>query len=401
MATLFAPLRPPVFEETATMYFVTESAYLTREAALELSATSEMMTLPPEDLEPMPGDPDYTPPPSITPLSSSSGLSEVRLIQLRVTESTVTGISSRPLERHSCPSPSAHISGQFPPNQAFRVLGWNVDLDNITYLLIEDDPTKPQVWLRIPDLTVVQTSHNYLDTPTIACRTYVLQTSQTLGPVTATVSNAPNGTAATAAIPLPQIASATPPAPTSLRLEITEQDAVQQVLESVPELHNPEIEIHPEYIEIRGNIDLPGPLGTTIKGDVVINAELVQEDADLRVAIRSVSVAGRDITNTDDARQVENTINNWLNTLLIRRDVQSFEMREALLIINVLERQFSVFPELPEQTEESNATTIIPSASPIVTITLLVSTVTSTQPTTPLPVWTQTPSPTQSTSTGG
>jgi hypothetical protein len=395
VANLNSPLLPSVFEETATIYFVTESAYLTREAALELSATSEMMILPSDDDEPMPGDPDYTPPSTSTPMSSS-GASETLLVQLRVTPSTFTGISSRPLERYSCPSPAAHISGQFPPNHVFSILGWNVDLDNVTYLLIEDEPSQPQVWLRIPDLTSIEMSSNYLETPAITCRTYIAQITQSPEQITATMTVTMESITATATIPLPRIASATPPPPVLARLEITEQDAIQQVMESVPELRDPVIEISPDGLEIQGYINLPGPLGTTIRGDVVINAELVQEDTKLRVAIQSVTVAGRNITNTEDGQQVENTINNWLNILLVRRDLQSFELLDGLLIIDVLERQFSEFPQSAEQNDEpTNEMVATPSSTTV--LTLVVSTVTPSQPTTPLPMWTQTASPTGST----
>lgn len=406
LAVQFGPLRPIVFEETATLYFVTENAYFTREAALELSATSEMMTFPPEDLEPLPGDFDYTPPPSQT-LISSSGDRGTRLVQFRIEQSIAVGISLTPLERYNCPLSSSHISGLFPPNQEFQILGWNVDLDNVTYLLISDNPDELQIWLRVPDLSVIDTSVNYLETPTIACRTYTTRATS-ITELPATVEVATNGSASiTATLPLPQILSATPPPPVPVHLEITEEDAIQQVQDSVPELHNPQIEITPQNLDIQGYIDLPGPLGTTIKGDLIINADIVQEDTDLRVVVRSVTVAGRDITNTEDGQRVESTINNWVRELLVRRDVQSFEMLDGLLIIEVLERQFSIFPELPEITEQSEypidiiAPTETPTPSPTLTPTLIITTATMAPEPTQLPIWTQTPSATRTASNGG
>ncbi|MAS33633.1 MAG: hypothetical protein CL610_06490 [Anaerolineaceae bacterium] len=392
ISAAFAPLRPAIFEETVTVYSVTEGAFLTREAALELSATSEMITLPPEELEPLPGDPDYTPPASWTPASFSQQTG-VQLVQLSVTQATMTGISALPLDRHSCPSPYAHISGPFPPNQAFLVLGWNVDLDGVVYLLIEDDQKERQVWLQIPDLTAVTLSGNYLETPAITCRTYIIETSETPELAATPVVPETGDAAAAATIPLPRIASATPPPPIAVRLEITEQDAIQQVQDSVPELRDPQIEISPEGLQIHGYIDLPGPLGTTLQGDVAITAELVQQDSDLRVNITSVTVAGQDLTGTEDGQQVENTINNWFNRLFIRRDLQGFELQDGLLLIDVLERQYSEFPEPAEQTEEADLSTATAVESPIATITLIVSTTTPTDPPSPLPMWTQTPSP--------
>jgi hypothetical protein len=406
IANLYAPLRPPVFEETATMYFVTESALFTREAERELNATSIMITLPPEDLEPMPGDPDYTPPPSRDPGASSHD-SEVVLVQMQTTRVPLTGSSALPLERYSCPSPSAQINGQFPPNQVFVVLGWNVDLDNVTYLLIEDEPAKRQVWLRIPDLTVVRMSDNYLNTPAITCRTYVAETP-TFGLVTAT----PDGidvpaTSVTSSVPLPRIATVTLPPPVQRLIEITEAEAVQQIKESVPELKDPEIELSPEGAIIRGSLDLPGPLGTTIVGAVLINTELVQVDGELQAAVSLITVAGRDITGTEDGKVVESAINAWLKGLLIRRDLRAFELRDGVLLLDVLERQFSEFPELSQATADAltetarPTQTFTPTWTPSITNTLVVRTITPTSPVTPLPMWTQTPSPTRDASTGG
>lgn len=384
IGSLYAPLRPSVLEETATAYFVTESIYFTREAELELSATSQMITLPPEDYEPLPGDPDYTP-----PASSYSRHSDFLLVQVYATQVLFTGVSSLPLERFSCPSPSALIGGQFPPNQQFTAIGWNVDLDNITYLLIRDEPSLQQIWLRIPDLTAVQLSGNYLDLPAITCRTQVIYATPSHEQATAAVSD---GTLSTPTIPPPRIASATPPPPEQVRLEITEQDAIQQVQESVPELSDPQIEFSPDNLQIRGNIDLPGPLGTTIQGNMDIIADLVQEDVDLRVVLRSVTVAGRDITNTPDGRQVENTINHWLDSLLIRRDLQTFEMLDGVLILEVLERQFSEFVA-PQPTEEETSTPTPTLGEPTLTPTLIFRSLFETM--TPLPLRTQTPLPTR------
>lgn len=354
LADAFAPLRPSPLAETVTVYSITEAAFLTRDAQLEMSATSVIYTLPPLDDEPLPGDPDYTPPAISAQSASNRGLDDYNVrISLQSTATMVSAISSEPLERYSCPSPTTLMFGLFPPNIAFNVLGWNTDFDNVTYFLIEDEPNKPQVWLRVPDLTRIEFSENYLELPSFACRTYTAR-----GTLQSTVvspdESSPNP--GTPTIPLPRIATATAPPPVPIQLTITDTDAEQQVLDSVPQLLSPQISITPDGIEIRGFVDLPGPLGTTIRGDLVIFGQLVQDGTDLRMELSSVSVAGRDITETEDGQIVENTINNWLSSLLIRRDVESFSLDDGMLVIHALERQTSAFPT----SQPTQTATIIP-----------------------------------------
>lgn len=345
-----APLRPPELEQTALLYATTEVYYTTRQAAEERAATSIFETLPPEN--------------------NGSG-------QLGVATSTpktesgdfptkISGISPDELSLYRCPFPSDLLGDRLPANQKFTVLGWNIDADGNNYFLIEDDPTRNQVWIQYGPTVVIVQPYNFdprhpelLFPKGSGCRTWTTNALALATPSPALISLSPTPT-----ISLPTIKTATPLPPEQVRVELTEEDAAAQIEEDIPDLNNPKVHFSPDGIQITGDVKLSTVLGN-ISGEVEIVGQLETRNKKLFMNITSLTARGKDYTDKDERRQVEDAVNNWLAKLLIRREVQSFELQEGLLIINVLERQESILPTLPATLAEE-----VISVSPTPTIPL-------------------------------
>jgi hypothetical protein len=251
----------------------------------------------------------------------------------------------------------------------------------VLYLLAEDNPAAAQVWLRVPDVSVLVLSADYNNTPQITCRPF--DTGATPAVVTPRATFDPDNP------PIPVAITATPEPLVPAQLLLTNEDAQLQLTEIVPELRNPVVVISEENITITGDVDIPLRLGLHLTGalnlvsvlEIVENEEGVQK---LYMDVTSVTVSGRDYTGKDEETDIELAMNNWFTNLLRGREVVQFVQSENSLVIDVMQPA-----DYPEATAEATeAIDSGPTATPTVTPTLIIRTLDAGTQTsrTPLPV---------------
>lgn len=335
---LFDPLQPDELAKTPLAYKPTEVAHATREAETEIAAPSTMVIWTPEGTE-FPQAITMTPTPST---------------DIVTVPDEITGTVSQDTPVFSCPYPSEQTDMVWPPNQEFTVLGWNIDLDNVVYLLVEDVATQPQKWLQLgPEVTLSFADYRVLYPVGAACRTWTTSASPTPAD---TVQNQ-DGEVITPTIPLPVIKTATPLPPEAIQIELTNEDATNQVEQEIPELKNPSVYFSPDEVRITGTVEASTPLGS-IDGNLEITGTLELRDGKLHFQATSVTARGRDYTDDSEGRDAESAVNAWLAKLMIRRDAESFELLDGMLVINAVEYQESALPTLaptPISTAVNNA----------------------------------------------
>lgn len=326
---LFEPLRPPALVETPLAYQPTEAAFATREAEIERAATSSFTILPLED--------DGFPA-TATPTQGRIAVPE-----------QIFGTVAQDAPIFRCPYPSDQTDALWPAGQPFLVHGWNIDLDDTVYLLIKDDPTRPQVWIQLgPDVTLSFEDYRLTFGRASGCRTWASDPST---PATASATDADmTPSEPTATIPLPAIRTATPLPPQQVRIEVTEEEATEQLAEESPDIKEPTVYFTPDEVRITGEVEISTPIGG-IDGDLEIKGTLALEEGKLTFHTTSLTARGRDYTDKEESEDVEYLVNAWLSELMVRRFGQSFELQDGLLIINAIEYQESTLPTpWPEET---------------------------------------------------
>lgn len=315
------PLRPDELAETPRAYKPTEEAYTTREAEAEKSATSQFEVLPAEGEE----------------VAQAVTITPTHGTDVVIVPESITATAMQNLPIYRCPYPSEQTENVWPANQEFSILGWNIDLDNVVYFLIEDNPAQAQTWIRFErEVTLSFENYKLVYPFAAACRTW------TDGGTSTAVQSE---TEVTPTIPLPEILTATPPPPQPIQIELTEEEATEQVKEDIPELKEPSVRFTPDEIRITGKVEASTIIGS-IDGDVEIKGTLELRDGKLYLHATSVTARGRDYTDDEEGQQAESTVNIWLARLMIRREAESFELRDGSLSIHAVEYQESVFPTL-------------------------------------------------------
>lgn len=319
---VFEPLRPPALAETPWAYQPTEAAFATREAEIERSATSSFTILPVED--------------------DSFPVTETPMQERIAVPEQIFGAVTQDVPIFSCPYPSDQTDALWPAGQPFMVHGWNIDLDDVVYLLIEDDPAKPQMWIQLgPDVTLSFENYRLTFGRASGCRTWASAASTPEGAPseeTPAISSGP-----TATIPLPMIRTATPLPPQQVRIEVTEEEATEQLAEESPDIKEPTVYFTPDEVRITGEVEISTPIGG-IDGDLEIKGTLALEEGKLYFHTTSLTARGRDYTDKEESDDVEYLVNAWLAELMVRRSGQSFELRDGLLIIDAFEYQESALP---------------------------------------------------------
>lgn len=380
-----ANIVPPEFGVTASLYVETESAKNTQDYIAESSATSVIITIP-FDEDPLPGDPDYTP-----PASGYNPNGRLVLVNDIAPNNELRGSSNVALEIYSCPADEYSTGEQLAERESFNVRGRAYDENNVLYLLISDDPVNGQAWVRVPNLGELILTGDYNNVPQIACREAPLDDQPQISNVLTTPDSA-NGNVESP--PIPQAITATNVSTVPVTITIDSEIAREQVAEFVPELDSPEVTITEDEIRITGFIDISIIGGITIQGDVEILGNLVPSLSELgknklEIDVISLIVAGQDYTDREEELRVEIVVNNWLQTLLREREVVDFTQTEDLIEINAVEP-----PGFSEA--EPTMTGTMPAISPTVTPDLVYSTATIDPNTelltlTPLPRRTATP----------
>lgn len=383
-----AELVPQEFGVTATLYVATEDAQRTREYEIERSATSIIITIPVDD-EPLPGDPDYTPPAG----DGYNPNGTIRFVQYEPTlpVTSITIVASRDFEIYSCPDSSAATATLIEAGETFEIIGWSTDDLGVTYLLTDQSVDTMQTWIRIINLDELLTAAQLATLPTVDC--VVEAASEAQASPTFDPDNPP----------LPMAITATPVWITA-QIVITNESAVDQFAELISEIENPDVSITEELITITGVIDIQMPLGGTIQGDVVIEGNLEPYENErgldkLRFDITSLTVSGRNYTDTPEEQEVEFTIDNWLTDILVGRDVTSFEQNEGEIFIDVLQPpDIELTAEVTEDISMSDVTvTVNPNQVEPTSTPIPIRTATLAPRGTPLPVRTLDPNSTEPT----
>lgn len=344
----FGELQPPDLPVTATVYLPTQSAYETRTAREEIEATSQFEVLPTEDYGAYHG-------------GQAQFISNRHALGTPITPTPipVNGSSALALQTYRCNYESDATGESLAPNTTFSVLGWNIDIDDQVYFLIEDDPTRAQVWVKADVEVVIFADYRAVFPQPVACRTWVLAP---------TASGAEGGTPSD--IPLPRIFTATPPPPVPTDITYTNAEASALIAEDVPDLKNPSVLFSPEGVIVLAQVEGTGPLGIRVVGNLMVNGTLEIEEGKLVMRVSSVKLNDGDITDTDDGRRVETGVNNWLRGLMVRREVLSYTLEEGLLTVKALVYSESRFPNaatptatetpLPETIDGATLTPTIP-----------------------------------------
>ena|GEM_PF-6354089 len=327
----FGVLQPPQLAETSTAYYPSQSAYETRSAIEDIEATSIFEVLPSEE----PG--------------ASNGARFITVSNNNVGEATatpftlLTGSSAFDLQTYTCNFESDATGEVLPANTNFTVLGWNIGVNDEVYFLIEDDPAILQLWV-LADVSVVLSGDYKTTYPfAISCRTWVITPQPDANTTPGASASEESGTP----IPLPQIVTATPLPPEPVKLEYNNQQASILIAEDVPDLKNPSVLFTPEGVTVLAQVVGTGPLGITVVGNLMITGTLEIVDAKLVMNVSAVKLNDGDITDTDDGRRAETGVNNWLHSMMIRREVLSYTLGDGLLTIDALEYSESRFPPSP------------------------------------------------------
>jgi len=324
ISVAFDPLRPAELVETPQAYQPTENAFATREAEREQAATSSFTILPAED------EVAFAPTGTAALPESGSDVPD------RIIGSVVENVPV-----FSCPASSQQMERVWPLGHPFTVLGWGSDLDGLIYLLIEDDLTRPQVWLQLGDEVVLSyADYRLVYGPATACRPW---TGGPRATPTPTDSAPPSASSPTPTIPLPIIRTATPEPPTAIRLELDDAEATRQLAEEVPDIKDPSVHFTPGEVQITGEVEISTPIGG-IDGDLEIRGTLELVEGKLYFHTSSLIARGRDYTDKEEAETVEHLMDAWLAKLLVRRMAQSVDVQEGLLVVEAMEYHDSVLP---------------------------------------------------------
>jgi len=346
ISTAFDPLRPADLVETPRAYQPTEDALATREAEQEQAATSSFTILPTEQAV------AFAPTATLTPLASPVAVPDLIIGSV---------VADMPL--FSCPAAAQQTEKLWLVGHPFAVLGWNSDLEGRIYLLIEDDPAQPQVWLQLGEGVVLSyADYRLVYGPAAACRPWAGGPSPTPTP---TASLPPeDALSPTPTIPLPAIRTATPEPPTPIRLELDDAEATRQLAEEIPDIKHPAVHFTPDELEISGEVEIATPIGG-IDGALEIRGGLELVEGKLYFHTTSLRARGRDYTDKDEADSVEHLMNVWLAQLLVRRTAQSFELHDGLLVVEAMEYHESILPTpRPTTTPTAGASPEVASPTP-------------------------------------